>query len=60
VRRAWFYALDADVHIAFAFGQVCDLVCSIDHLCRHDLRLTIVGDMKDGLHTHGASTRRRV
>jgi hypothetical protein len=45
--------LHAHVNVAFAFGQIGDLVCPIDHPRSNLLRLAIVGDLKDRLYPQG-------
>jgi hypothetical protein len=49
--------LDAHINVAFALGQVRDLVCPVDHPRGDFLRLTVIGNLKDSLHpqrTQGA------
>jgi hypothetical protein len=54
------HAFNADIHIAFALGQVGNLVRPINHHGCHGLRLSIVKDVEDRLDAHSANRPRGV
>ena len=51
-RRVGSCSLDADVHVAFALGQIGDLMRPVHHPGSHGLGLLVARSMKDDLDSH--------